>query len=33
MIATKSVSRIATWLVAVSLFMLTPAFAGQKPKE
>ena len=31
--ATKSVSRMATWVVAASLFMLAPAFAGQKPKE
>ena len=33
MLPTKPVSRAATWMVAMSLLMLTPAFAGQKPKD
>ena len=33
MLPTKPVSRAATWMVATSLVMLTPAFAGQKPKD
>ena len=33
MLPTKPVSRAATWMVAMSLLVLTPAFAGQKPKD
>jgi len=33
MFPTKPVSHAATWMVATSLLMLTPAFAGQKPKD
>jgi len=33
MLPKKPVSRAAAWMVATSLLMLTPAFAGQKPKE
>ena len=33
MLPTKPVSRAATWMVATSLLTLTPAFAGQKPKD
>jgi len=33
MLPKKPASRAATWIVATSLLMLTPAFAGQKPKD
>jgi len=33
MFPTKPVSHAATWMVATSLLMLPPAFAGQKPKD
>jgi hypothetical protein len=33
MLPTKPVPHAATWMVATSLLLLTPAFAGQKPRE
>ncbi len=33
MLPTKPVSHAATWMVATSLLMMNPAFAGQKPKD
>jgi len=33
MLPTRPVSRAATWMVATSLLVSTPAFAGQKPKD
>ena len=33
MLPPKPVSRAATWMVATSLLVLSPALAGQKPKE
>ena len=33
MLPANPVSHAATWMVAISLFIQTPALAGQKPKD